>query len=98
MISYYYNGKKRFSVKATLDYGYGWQNGRFSDDIGYWRGRISDPDSVKEAALGAALRFLLRSAEDFATFRHAVEVELRAVKFLPNAIEEPALESQEAPS
>ena len=64
-------GKRRWSITARKNNGYGWQNGRFEDDIRFWQDRLSLPDEVQPVRQETSLRFFLQTAEDFQAFHAA---------------------------
>ena len=72
VLRFHYNGRRRWWAAARNDLAYVWQNGRFEDDLDFWRTRLSDLGDVGEVKDSACLRLFLRTPNDFAAFRAAV--------------------------
>jgi len=88
-LRYRIKGKRRFILWArSTTSAYGWQNARFHGDIEFWRGGISNPESVQPFTKNACLRFLLATEKDLAFFHSAVTRDLTTVEW-----EEPSSEA-----
>lgn len=82
ILRYRCNGKRRWFMAARQKLAYLWQEGRFDQDIDYWRGKISQADSVQPVKDGKCLRMFLDTAADFAAFHNAATEELQSVSWL----------------
>jgi hypothetical protein len=82
LLIYRIRDKRRFDVSARRHNAYVWQIGRFADDIQFWSGRLSQPDTVVPVAGGGNLRFFLATPADFEQFGRAAQQELRDIEFL----------------
>lgn len=74
------NGRRRWRLLARKESAFCVQNGRFEDDVDFWRERISDPDSVATVKVG--LRFSLLTADDFLAFHKAATDVLSNVRWI----------------
>lgn len=72
------------------EFAYVWQRGRFSNDMAFWRSRLSEEDSVKPVKKGEGLRFRLRTEEDLQAFREAVTAALADQEWSESGLEERA--------
>jgi hypothetical protein len=89
ILRYRIKGKRRFSLMArSTTSAYVWQEGRFHEDIEFWRGGISNPESVQPVKESACLRFLLATEKDLVFFHSAVTRDLTTVEW-----EEPSSEA-----
>ena len=80
-LMYRIEGKRRWFLSARDNRAYCWQEGRFKDDIDFWSKRLSNANSVKAVKRGAALRFLVLTADDLNAFDKAVSQELLGVEW-----------------
>jgi hypothetical protein len=83
-VSFSISTKRRYSVFLRRDYARAAQYGRFTDDVSFWRARLSTPDSVRVGTKvneGDRVRFQLITQADFDAFMKAVEEELQAIKW-----------------
>lgn len=88
-------GEGRLVVHARSAYARVGQAGRFSDDIDFWRSRISAPDSVHVGTKrypGDQLFFQVSTTDDFAALEKAIMDELAPVKWerSPTNVDDPA--------
>jgi hypothetical protein len=77
------DGKRRLNVAMRHDRAYVWQIGRFKDDVHFWTQKLGahiDIKPVRDDQM--ALRFFLKSAQDFTQFMDAFKHDLPAVEFL----------------
>ena len=73
-----------YSVRVRDQYARATQRGRFSEDIDFWRMRLSEPRTVQTGTkvhTGDRLRFQLVTSADFAAFEKAIDSELKTVKW-----------------
>jgi hypothetical protein len=88
VLNWYQDGHRRFWVVARKNYAYGWQIGRFDDDVEFWRSKLGGADA-DVAVVGRhhnRVRFRLRTAEQISAFRDAIDGPLAARRFLSSAI------------
>lgn len=78
-LRYRIDGKRRFYIGASRRRAYIWQEGRFRDDIEFWRAGISNSESVQPVKGGACLRFFLAAEEDLNFFHKAATKDLSGV-------------------
>jgi hypothetical protein len=76
ILHYRVDGKKRWSPHARKDSAYVWQQGRFDDDIEFWRNGLSDSSNVKLVDNGSCLSFSISTKEEFSFFHDAVTKDL----------------------
>jgi len=79
ILRYRIAGKRRWFLAAHRQNVYGWQQGRFSDDVKFWQQGLSQPDNVKPVKNGECLRFFLSTDGDFRYFHQAATKNLLAV-------------------
>lgn len=88
ILRYKINGRRRFSLLARrTSSAYVWQDGRFRDDIEFWKGGISNPESVQPVKGGTCLRFSIATGKELAFFHRAVTQELTTVEWEEQARE-----------
>jgi hypothetical protein len=82
------DGHRRFWVIARKNHAYGWQIGRFDGDVEFWRSKLggSDADIAVVGRQDNRVRFRLRTADQIAAFREAINGPLAKRPFLKTAI------------
>ena len=70
------NGTRQFFMGARKNRLYVWQYNRFENDMEYWLEKLGDHIDVCEMDGGKSLRFYVSKAEDFVSFKAAIENEL----------------------
>jgi hypothetical protein len=76
------NAKRRFFLTARRKgNAYVWQEGRFHEDIEFWKAGISNPESAQPVKDGTCLSFSLATEEGLAFFYKAVTRDLTAVEW-----------------
>jgi hypothetical protein len=73
--------RRRFVVYAKRKFARVYQIGRFEEDVGFWKARISAPGEIVSGGGGKRLRFYLHNQTDFKNFESALEKDLIAVEF-----------------
>jgi hypothetical protein len=88
VLNWYQDGHRRFWVVARKNYAYGWQLGRFDGDVEFWRSKLgcADTDIAVVGRNDNRVRFRLRTAEQIAAFREAINGPLAKRPFLKTAI------------
>jgi hypothetical protein len=90
ILRYKINGKRRFSLLArSTKSAYVWQDGRFHEDIEFWKGGISNFESAQPVKDSTCLRFSLATEKDLAFFHGAVTRDLTTVEWEEQSIEGP---------
>jgi len=87
-LNYRISAKRRFFLSARAKNAYVWQYARFHEDVQFWKGGISDPQSVQPVKDGACLRLFLTTEQDLKFFHRAVTQDLTTVDW-----EEPSSEA-----
>jgi hypothetical protein len=88
---YRIDNKRRFFFHCRSKYAYVWQEGRFPGDDQYWRGHLSNPNTVIPVKDCRGLRFHLVTVDDFKAFGTAVRHDLTDKDFgEPEDFKEPA--------
>lgn len=87
-LRYRSGGKRRWVVNAHRQRVYVWQEGRFEDDIHFWRSGISEPDEVKAVKNDQCIRFFLITAEDFEFFKNSFQTNLQHIYWIEGSEEE----------
>ena len=82
------DGHRRFWVMARKNHAYGWQIGRFDGDIEFWRSKLggADADIAVVGRHDNRVRFRLKTAEQIAAFRDAINGPLAKLTFLKTAL------------
>jgi hypothetical protein len=94
MLRYRVNGKRRWFLAARSRNAYVWQQGRFENDVAFWRQGLSQPDEVKPVKEGQCLRMFLYTAEDFRFFHEAASVQLASAEWNEGLLEEDQEDSE----
>lgn len=81
ILFYRIDGKRRFFVGARSKHAYVWQYSRFKDDERFWRERLGDSADVRPVKEDTGLRFYLREAASFETFRKALKDDVPSFEF-----------------
>jgi hypothetical protein len=81
-LRYRVQGKIRWTVSARQSSAYVWQHGRFSEDVKFWEGKLTESQEVIPVKENTRLRFLLSTSDDFERFRAAVTGALLQIPFL----------------
>jgi len=81
-VIYRMDGKRRFWLGCRKTYAFVWQEGRFHDDINYWKKVLSEPKHIHEVNGKRGLSFRVTTAEDFSAFGKAME---SAMEFFDDA-------------
>jgi hypothetical protein len=88
ILNWYQDGHRRFWVAARKSFAYGWQIGRFQGDLEFWRSKLGGADA-DVAIVGRhrnRVRFRLRTSEQIAAFREAINGPLAKQPFVNTAI------------
>jgi hypothetical protein len=80
VVQFYVGNRRRFTVYAKPEWGRVSQQGRFEDDVQFWKERLSDED-ITPISDGRKLRFYLHNEADFSKFKSAAETELTNTQF-----------------
>ena len=81
VIHYRTNGKRRWFVAARQKNAYAWQQGRFENDVAFWRDRLSDADRIKPVKNDKCLRMFLETKNDLTAFHQAASTELQSINW-----------------
>ncbi len=81
ILFYKINGKRQFFLAARTKNAYVWQYVRFHEDIEFWKGGLSDPQSIQPVKKAACLRFFLTTEQDLKFFHRAVTRDLITVEW-----------------
>lgn len=73
--------KRRWFITARTKNAYVWQQGRFDNDIEFWKKGLSDQNVVKSVKNNKCLRLFLQTSEDFQFFHDSVTKTLLPVKW-----------------
>ncbi|HSF18111.1 MAG TPA: hypothetical protein VLK65_21420 [Vicinamibacteria bacterium] len=82
LLHYRLAGKRRWFVSAREKNAYVWQQGRFENDVEFWKHGLSESDDVKPVKNGACLRLFLNTAEHFQFFHEAATQKLQPTEWL----------------
>jgi hypothetical protein len=82
------SGHRRFWVIARRNYAYGWQIGRFDGDVEFWRSKLggAEADIAVVGRQDNRVRFRLRTADQIAAFREAINGPLAKRPFQKSAV------------
>jgi hypothetical protein len=81
VVHYRVDGKRRWWVAARQKNVYVWQQGRFENDVEYWKQRLTNQDSVKPVKNEKCLRMFLENKKDIEVFNRAATNELQSAKW-----------------
>jgi hypothetical protein len=78
ILRYRVDGKRRWFMAARKKNAYVWQQGRFDDDVEFWKKGLRAPEGVKPVKKGQCLRLFLDTKDDFKFFHEAATQSLQS--------------------
>jgi hypothetical protein len=85
-IHYRVDGKRRWFVAARQKNAYVWQQGRFENDVEFWKSRLSNKDRVKPVKDEKCLRMFLENKTDLQEFHEMATGELTSANWIDQVV------------